>query len=219
MAFDLSPSAAATFWKRGVRIAQSEHSSSKAKKKKQTKNLSVGRKKTKTKKITPASGTHTVQVWNATLWLFDPANSVAGSRTWTSKTRKHKLLRHELRQVKSTIQFSWKTTGAQVAVRIKTWGWREIPHLWKETKEERIVGMRLKWTSLLLITNVAEIQNTEMKTTTKNWQTSLSPITFSNQPISRLWVAVLVTILEEGFLIFCLYFCMIWYIYTCRTLV
>lgn len=39
----------------------------------------------------------------------------------------------------------------------------------EETKEERIVGMRLKLSSLLLITNVSEIQNTEMNTTTKNF--------------------------------------------------
>lgn len=137
-------------------------------------------------------------MWNAILWLFDPANSVASLMSRTTK--------HQLRQVKNTIQFSLKTIDAQVVERIKTWGWREIPHLWKETKEERIVGMRLKLTSLLLITNVSEIQNTEMNTTTKNWQTSLSAMTFSIQSISRLCVAVLVTILEDTFLIFCLHF-------------
>lgn len=103
-------------------------------------------------------------------------------------------------------------------MRIKMWGWREIPHLWKETKEERIVGMRLKLTSLLLITNASEIKNTEMNTTTKNWQT-ISAITFGIQLISRLCVAVLVTILENAYLIFFFNFCIIWYIYTCQTLV
>lgn len=65
--------------------------------------------------------------------------------------------------------------------------------------------MRLKLTSLLIITNLSEIQNTEIKTTIKNWETSLSQILLGIQSISRLRVAVLVTILEDTYLFFCLY--------------